>query len=491
MPDDAAEELLKRQKLAKQMEECGGGAGASALTDIAVSSDRADVAGVYRMAADGDVWVKGDMRLYAGAGACGGLWIFGRADEMEQQLGRLRSRTRGSRTPLACGGWQATDGAGGWADMQQPPRLTLAHRVDLLIQPRDLVSPTTGERLSLYNPDLDVQDGGRLVCHVCALTGASKPAAERGRLLSLPEYIRKRSAEVERHRGNLCDIRTDALKAQSFFEKVSKQTADYDSLKEQVTTSVEQAIEYLRAQCEEELLRIDKMRETNQRWAGDKLSELKDLIAELNRRISVADASVADRHPPSFHKQTWDFLRTEQTDPLRMPPLSLEDPWLQKWRAPAETVSGAHWDNHTPQIHNLPLSVLIAPVGATVRIPTEVLDSDAVRTDVSKICVDGVFFDVHLLHPRRGSDGERYVGVFLNTRACDPVRVRMSWSLAVLDPNGDPLADEMHASGVFSSSESAGWRHAIPLHELVESQVPFVVLKLRASNIVNYELHSM
>eukprot|EP01062_Namystynia_karyoxenos_P066855 TRINITY_DN60779_c0_g1_i1.p1 TRINITY_DN60779_c0_g1~~TRINITY_DN60779_c0_g1_i1.p1 ORF type:complete len:552 (+),score=176.69 TRINITY_DN60779_c0_g1_i1:108-1658(+) len=494
---DIAAEFGRRRALAEQLLACGATAEqAEALTQLRVTCEREDLCGVYTLL-PGELlqWARGEMRLVAGSGQCAGLWIFGDAAEVAEQRGAVRSAKRGCAVPLACTDWQESDGEGGWRSCG-PLSITLAHSVDVLVQPRDMLSSATGEKLSLYNPDLDIEQGGRLVCHVCALTGPSRTAAEQGRLQGLGEYIRNRTAEVEGQRELLVRDRRAVLQAQEFFEKLAAQGGDYDRLRQQVRASIEAAVQYLRQAEEEELRRIDQMQRNNDSIVSEKLAEARDVLRQLNQRIATADAATSERHPPAFHRKSWGFLELQRREPIKVPPIELERPWVQRWRDPPCTAE-REWDNHLPELHLLPLDRVVPPVGATVRVPTELLragDGGAARTDVGCVCVDGVFFELYLAHSAADEEGrpeaDPAAGVFLHCGNSDPVHVQMDWSLSVQDIAGVPITETRAANGVFTGERAVGWHDAVPFRALdraaAAGELPCVELHLGLSRVTRY-----
>ncbi|KAJ9469988.1 hypothetical protein DIPPA_35920 [Diplonema papillatum] len=444
-------ELAKRIELADQLSKCGMGARqVKTLTCLRVSvgsNSRRDIEGVYEMLEeivnDSPLWGKGGKRLYCGAGM---LWIFGDEDDVAAQRGRVRSAERGKQYPTDCHAWQQADGHGGWEAMPDRLKVDLAHSIDVSIQPREMSCPIDGEKLCLYDHDID-----ELVCHVCALSGRSVGHT----VVSIDEFMQKTMAQVHEVKQRHTHAKEEVGKCRTFFQQLQNQRYEYEKMKQQVQGSIEAAIEYLRQEEQKELARIDAMRERNERVVWEKLGEAEMALQELNARLDTADGVLEETHPPAFHKRVKEFF-DKQADDVPLPP-----------------VESSQYENYTPQIHTLPLHRVVPPVGTTVRIPQSTLLLTEGQTDVGNVCFQGLFFELHLKH------SPTHMGVFLHCPICDPVYVTMEWALDILDLNRDPLITTKVADGKFPKDSAIGWQNAISLDTLRRHPAVEMTIELR------------
>eukprot|EP01063_Lacrimia_lanifica_P039433 TRINITY_DN865_c0_g1_i1.p2 TRINITY_DN865_c0_g1~~TRINITY_DN865_c0_g1_i1.p2 ORF type:complete len:464 (+),score=195.14 TRINITY_DN865_c0_g1_i1:52-1443(+) len=430
-------ELYKRIELSQQLTKCGmNPRQVKTLTMLRITSTstRRDIEGVYEMmdhaVNDNPIWGKAGKRLYCGTGQ---LWIFGDEDDVAAQRGRVRSAERGKSFPTECTAWQQADGQGGWEAMPDRLKVELAHSIDVSIQPREMSCPINGEKLCLYDQDLD-----QLVCHVCALTGRSVGH----QMMSIDEFMSRTIGKVNDVKRKNADAKDVVNKCRTFFQQLQNQKYEYDKMKQQVQGSIEAAIEYLRQEEQKELARIDAMKERNERVFWEKISEAEVALGELNSRIDTADAVLEETHPPAFHRRAKEFFDMARDD-VPLPP-----------------IESTNYENYTPQIHTLPLHRVVPPVGTTVRIPQSTLLLTEGQTDVGNVCFMGLFFELHLKH------SPTHMGVFLHCPICDPVYVTMEWALDIVDLNREPLITTKVADGKFPKDSAIGWQNAISLDTL-------------------------
>ena len=368
--------------------------------------------------------------MYCGTGQ---LWIFGDEDDVTSQRGRVRSAERNKEFPTDCAAWQQADGQGGWEPMPERVRVELAHSIDVSIQPREMKCQPCGEKLCLYDNDLD-----QLVCHLCALHGKSVGHS----VTSIDEFMQRTTAKVSEVKRAQIASKEEVSKMRIFFQQLQNQKYEYEKMKQQVQGSIDAAIDYLKQEEQKELARIDAMRERNERVFWEKLEEADQALRDLNARVDVADSVLDETHPPAFHKRASEYFEKSRLE-VAVPP-----------------IESTQYENYTPQIHTLPLHRVVPPVGTTVRIPQSTLLLTEGQTDVGNVCFMGMFFELHLKH------SPTHMGVFLHCPICDPVYVTMEWALDIFDLNREPLITTKVADGKFPKDSAIGWQNAIPLETL-------------------------